>query len=107
MADYVQKLFGLGAKNNMLRVLRKIEGFMMKILYPNITGKVQYSAWLNRDKIQPAFGLDPDMMGRFPNDDPGNSIIRGIVFDASTYNSIYSGSVVQPTSFRTLIICRI
>ena len=108
MADYVQKLFGLGAKNNMLRVLRKIEGFMMKILYPNITG-IAYGTRVMNDKA------NPQPTGVFEMSSDTSRVVGGSVyslphlkFSAQKDNQLFSkSSTIQPLSFRMAVICRI
>ena len=97
MTDFVRKPFGLGAKNNVLRVLRKIESFVMKILYPNITGK-----WI-ANKITDS---NPTVSGALFNSKGSTNIPSGgawganvgIGFDASLSSSIYTKNVVQPLS---------
>lgn len=104
MTDFVRKPFGLGAKNNVLRVLRKIEGFMLKFLYPNITGAIPLNA--SSSSISGAF---------FKPDNEATSILDGswytrpqVCFDASLSDSIYGLShTIQVASIRLLSFCRI
>ena len=102
MTDFVRKPFGLGAKNNVLRALIENEGFVLKILYPNITGKTSGNQDLN-GQVNGAFHV---ISSNHKNS--GNNNWACIVgFDASNANSLYSGLNVQPQSFRTYSICRI
>lgn len=108
MADFVQKSFGLGAKNNVLRVLRKIEGFMLKFLYPNITGEfIVYT----RNAVN-----DNEAYGAFTESDgggKGESYVYSntrpkFSFNASASNSIYREvDSVQVYSLRVNSIVRI
>lgn len=102
MTDFVRKPFGLGAKNNVLRVLRKIESFVMKILYPNITGQTSGNQDLN-GRVNGAFNV---ISSNLKNS--GNYAWASLIgFDASKSNQIYSGLTVQPNSLRLANICRI
>lgn len=104
MTDFVRKPFGLGAKNNVLRVLRKIESFVMKILYPNITGGFGQVKDYTDDEQYGAFSGSAIGIGGVTHGSSGGKI----VFDASTYSEIYGKSeTIQPQSIRVFCIVRI
>ena len=107
MTDFVRKPFGLGAKNNVLRVLRKIEGFMLKILYPNITGIGYGVRVLTRSD-------NPVPTGCFKRSSDtsvgiGGSTARDshLAFNARSSSELYSLDTVQPSSLRVTNIVRI
>lgn len=116
MADFVQKSFGLGAKNNVLRVLRKIEGFMLKFLYPNITGCVGIADESYKKSNTATSGAfivqtkgDPKKVyGNIYSDTAGNWTNMGFPYlNAASQNYIFSAETVCPPSFQTLFIVRI
>lgn len=111
MTDFVRKPFGLGAKNNVLRVLRKIEGFMLKILYPNITGTFTLNG---QSDAQRYFSGAFEDVGKKSGTKLGITgmawMSTGREYDllASRSSSIYGSSTnIQPSSIRFYIVCRI
>lgn len=72
--------------------------------YPNITGETEYGAWLNGSGTIGSFVVNTNVKGKFPDDQPGNQTIsRGLSFNASNSNSIYSGSSLQVNALQALV----
>lgn len=110
MTDFVRKPFGLGAKNNVLRVLRKIESFVMKILYPNITGEARFVRY-NADKIgtivkNQALSVSVDNKNTaIPSG--GTTGSCGLLLNAYDANSLYNSNTIQLPSLRIRTLVRI
>lgn len=106
----MQKSFGLGAKNNVLRVLRKIEGFMLKFLYPNITGEAHLrDGYAHMSKEEIGAFLFFKEASQWANVGSVNATQKfHLTFDANRSSSYYKeDSVVQVKSIRLLFIVRI
>lgn len=70
---------------------------------PNISGETEYAAWINRSDTIGCFVVNSSVTGKFPDDSTSNPTIpRGLSFNASNSNSIYSGSALQVDALQAL-----
>ena len=70
---------------------------------PNISGETEYAAWMNRPDTIGCFVVNSSVTGKFPDDSTINPTIpRGLSFNASNSNSIYSGSALQVDALQAL-----
>lgn len=99
----MQKLFGLGAKNIVLGVLRKFVFQTEKFGFPNITGVISKNHGLTWGGESGCFYKLKSANTAYLN--TGGNVVG---FDASLSSSIYNSSDnVQPRSLRLIIATRI
>ena len=104
MAKFIQKLFGLGAKNIVLGVLRKFVFQTEKFGLPNISGSFIGHSYSDND-TDGAF--ISNISGASANHNYGNSVYKITLNSSLSNNKFGLSKTVQPLSFRVLNICRI
>lgn len=71
-------------------------------------GETEYAAWLDRSGTTGGFAVNTSVTGKFPDDSTGNPTIpRGLSFNASNSNSIYSGSALQVNALQALVCIKV
>ena len=101
----MQKLFGLGAKNIVLGVLRKFVFQTEKFGFPNITGCFTAAYQSRGNFCDGAFARNGT---KYYQEVGVNYQEPCITFDSSRVSFLYSNSsTVQPFSLRILIVVRI